>query len=56
MNANIMNTLIFHSIKYELNGHLRSQNVTYVYFNLNLRCDGQLLSLFFLHYKSNCLL
>ena len=45
MNANIMNTQIFHLIKYDLNGHCMSQKF-YVWFNLNLRSYGQLLSLF----------
>ena len=44
MNANIMNTQIFHLIKYDLK-HQRALKVTkgqfYVYFNLNLRSHGQ---------------
>ena len=30
MNAKIMNTQIFHFIKYDLNGHQRSQKVTFM--------------------------
>ena len=30
-NANIMNTQIFHFIKYDFNGHWRSQNVTFMF-------------------------
>ena len=41
MNANIMNTQIFYFIKYDLNSYRRSQKVTYVYFNPNLRSYGQ---------------
>ena len=29
MNANIMNTQIFHFIEYDLKGHWRSQKVTF---------------------------
>ena len=31
MNANIMNTQIFNLIKYDLNGHIRSQKVTFMF-------------------------
>ena len=31
MNANIMNTQIFNLIKYDLNGHCRSQKVTFMF-------------------------
>ena len=31
INANIMNTQIFHLIKYDLNGHWRSQKVTFMF-------------------------
>ena len=47
-----MNTLIFHFIKYDLNGHLRTQNATFL-FNLTLTYVllENFLSLFFLHFS-----
>ena len=38
VNANIMNTQIFHFIKYDLNNHLRSQNVTFMFISTLTFC------------------
>ena len=54
MNANIMNTQIFHLIQYDLNGHLRSQNVTFMFIlNLTYVLMDNFLSLFFLFVTLN---
>ena len=48
MNANIKNAQIFNLIKYDLNGHLRTQNVTLSSYNLNLRSYRKLVVLVFI--------
>ena len=49
MNANTIKTQIWHKMKYDLKGHLRSQKVILKFLNykLVLRAVGQLLSLFY---------
>ena len=55
MNANIMNTQIFHLIKYDLNGHLGPQGVTFMFIlTLTYALMDNFLSLFIFLFINLC--